>query len=106
MDRLVPVEAFSRQPIERSPDRDFIAERDLIFDDHMHCGVRLDARHPDMRPPMIALREPDTLRLVQRQPLLRFGRFEGIVTSHVEPFAGDHVRQIASPEDRTQASNG
>jgi hypothetical protein len=44
MDRLVPVEAFSRQPIERSPDRDFIAERDLIFDDHMDCGVRLNAR--------------------------------------------------------------
>ena len=106
MDRLVPVEAFVHQAIERSPDRDFIAERDLIFDDHMDRGVRLDARHPRTNPPMVALCEPDTLRLVQRQPLLRFGRFKGIVVSHVAPSASDHSRQIGSPEDRTQASNG
>ena len=93
-DRLVPVEAFSHQAVEGSPDRDFIAERDLIFDDDMDCGVRLDIRHPDMRAPMIALCEPDTLRLVQRQPLLRLGRFKGIVTSHVGPSARDHSRQI------------
>jgi len=84
---LVPVETFFHQAIERGPDRNFVAERDLIFDDDMHCGVRLYARHPDPRSLMIALCEPDTLRLVERQPLLRLGRFKGIVASHVGLFA-------------------
>ena len=38
------VEAFSHQAVEGSPTEIFIAERDLIFDDHMDCGVRLNAR--------------------------------------------------------------
>lgn len=94
MDRLVPVETFFHQAIERGPDRNFVAERDLIFDEDMHCGVRLHARHPDPRSPMIALCEPDTLRLVERQPLLRLGRFKGIVVSQLGPFSGDHSKQI------------
>jgi hypothetical protein len=35
VDRLVPVEALAHQAHEGASDRDFIAERDLIFDDRV-----------------------------------------------------------------------
>jgi hypothetical protein len=41
VDRIVPVEALAHQAHEGASDWDFIAERDLIFDDHVDDGVHL-----------------------------------------------------------------
>ena len=104
VDRLVAVKALAHQAHEGASDRDFVAERDLIFDDRVEYGVRLYVRQPDAGSPVIVLRQPDALALVQRQPLSRLGRLEGIVASHVEPFGRWSRKGNWIARDRTQAT--
>ena len=75
----MPVETFFHQPHQCASDQEFIAERDLIFDNDVENGVHLYVGQPDERSSMILCRKPTALALVKRQPLFRLGRLEGIV---------------------------
>ena len=79
VDRFVSIQAVGRQPIQRPPHRQLVAQSDLILDDAVGDGVDVFIRQQNAGAPMIILRLPKALTFVERKP------FRGI---------GSHVRVV------------
>ncbi len=76
MDRFVSIQAVGREPIQRPPHRQLVAQSDLILNDAVGDSVDGFIRQRNAGAPMIILHLPNALIFVERKP------FRGI-RSHV-----------------------
>ena len=69
MNGFVPVQAFGHQPLDRPPNRQLVAHRDLVFNHGVHGGMDVLIRKGNAGAPMVVQHLFMAFVLVERQPL-------------------------------------